>query len=187
MTSYPHKDMTHIIKINHDIILPGKFWHHHNQVATFPFIDYDFNIFLMTPTPVYCDVTCSSPTENKLWHHPLLMRCMTSFALMYSPASWWNSPYWKRLTGALSTTHEFFLNKKLAYSYHLIKSLETRQLRNSRAIYTEKTSQSKTRLTLKIAYKIRHSIQAYKVVVLAKPFSLPFILDICSRLLFYLV
>ena len=96
-------------------------------------------------------------------------------------------PLLETLTGALSTTHEFFLNKKLAYSYHLIKSLETLQLRNSRAIYTEKTSQSKTRLTLKIAYKIRHSIQAYKVVVLAKPFSVPFILDIYSRLLFYLV
>ena len=41
----------------------------------------------------YSDLTCSSFTENKLWHHPILMRCMTSSALMYSCAS---SCAWKR-------------------------------------------------------------------------------------------
>ena len=41
----------------------------------------------------YSDVTCSSLTENKLWHHPILMRCMTSSVLRYSCAS---SCAWKR-------------------------------------------------------------------------------------------
>ena len=34
MTSYPHEDMTHIIKINYDIIIPEKLLHHHDQVGT---------------------------------------------------------------------------------------------------------------------------------------------------------
>ena len=100
----PNKDMTHSIKINYGIIIPDKLWHHHDQVETW----YHFSIyrlwshrFLMTSTLGYSDVTCSLPSKNKLWHYPILMRCMTSFALMYSPA-------WKRsnrfLTGALLTT-----------------------------------------------------------------------------------
>ena len=34
MTSYPHKDMTHIIKINYGIIIPEKKSHHHDQEGT---------------------------------------------------------------------------------------------------------------------------------------------------------
>ena len=34
MTSQPHQDMTHIIKINYGIIIPEKICHHHDQVET---------------------------------------------------------------------------------------------------------------------------------------------------------
>ena len=51
------------------------------------FKDNDLNIFWWRQSLGYSDVTCSLPAKNKLSHHPILMGCMTSSALMYSPAS----------------------------------------------------------------------------------------------------
>ena len=72
-------------------------WHHRDQVGTWHVCIHRLwsQHFWWSQPLGYSDVTCSLPTQNKLWHHPILMRCMASFALVYSCAS---SCAWKRLT-----------------------------------------------------------------------------------------
>ena len=59
---------------------PSNDWYHFSIYI----IDYDLNIFWRRQPLGYSDVTCSMLTENKLWHHPFLMRCITSSALIYA-------------------------------------------------------------------------------------------------------
>ena len=40
-------------------------------------MDYDLNIFWWRQALGYSDIIYSLPTENKLWHHPILMTCMS--------------------------------------------------------------------------------------------------------------
>ena len=69
------------------IILSGYIWHHHDQVRTW----YHYSIYRLWSQNFwwrqrlgYSDVTCSLSTENKLWHHPIFVRCMTSSAVIYA-------------------------------------------------------------------------------------------------------
>ena len=75
--SYPNKDITHNW---------NKPWHHYDQVGIWYHL-WSQHFWWRQPLG-YPDVTCSLPTESKLWYHPYdiisLMRCMTSSALIYA-------------------------------------------------------------------------------------------------------
>ena len=63
----------------------NKLWHHHDQVETW----YYFSIYRLWSHRFwwrrgYSDVTCSLPTIKNLWDLPILRRCMTSSALIYT-------------------------------------------------------------------------------------------------------